>query len=334
VTSVLRHLSERFTANIDREIKGWLSFEEGEPSMRNMLRYQLGYVDQDLQPGPGGGKRFRPILCLLAAEAVSGEWTNVLPLAAAIELVHNFSLIHDDIEDQDAFRRHRPTVWKVWGEAQAINAGDGMFALAGRAALAAGDSLSTLEIARRFQDTVLKLTEGQFLDLRFETATDVAIDTYLRMIELKTSALIAFSVWSGATAAGAGDEPRAALNCFGRDLGLAFQIHDDIMGIWGTPQETGKEPHTDLLNRKKTLPVLIAFERAGSEQHAILSDFYSRRNDDVSAVLQVLQETGARQEAEVAVNRHRSAASRQLDRAELSPAATQTFSELTKELTG
>jgi len=334
MTSILQELSARFSASIDDEIKGWLCFEEDEHAMRNMLRYQMGYIDQTGQPGPGGGKRFRPILSLLAAEAVGGEWNQVLPLAAAIELLHNFSLIHDDIEDQDPSRRHRPTVWKVWGEAQAINAGDGMFALAGRAALATGGPESALEIACRFQDTVLRLTEGQYLDLRFETEPAVAVADYVKMIGLKTSALIAFSLWAGATAGGGSNATRQALDTFGYELGLAFQIRDDIMGIWAESSVTGKEAAKDLVNRKKTLPVLVAFQRADAQQRAVLENFYRRCNEDLMGVLDVLAGTDAEREATAAVNEHRDRALTALEEADLRPVSTDTLARLAAELTG
>src|SRR5437588_4527295 len=163
MTSSLRRLQERYGLSLNGEIDRALS-REGGPlrPFYDMMRYQLGYVDERLEPvRDAAGKRFRPALCLAACEAAGGPWQEALSVAAAIELLHNFSLIHDDIEDRDPTRRHRPTVWKVWGEPRAINAGDAMFALASSAAATCAPNARTcLQVARRFQATTLALTAG------------------------------------------------------------------------------------------------------------------------------------------------------------------------------
>ena len=195
------------------------------------------------------------MLCLMACADVGGEPMHAIPAAAAIEILHNFSLIHDDVEDGDETRRHRPTVWKVWGTAQAINAGDAMFALAFAAmqrlpgyGVANATTLAALGI---FTETCQALTEGQHLDMHFETRNDVTTDEYIRMIQGKTAALIGASVAIGALIGGASPKTDVALRTFGQSIGVAFQIQDDILGIWGDPQKTGKAAGNDLLRKKE-----------------------------------------------------------------------------------
>lgn len=226
-----------------------------------MMRYHLGWTDANFHPQSlAAGKRLRPLLCLLSCAAIGGDPAPALPAAAAIELLHNFSLIHDDIEDGDSMRRHRPTVWKIWGVPQAINAGDGMLALAFGAfarLLACHVQLATLvEVQQCFAQAVIRLIEGQHLDLSFEQRTTVTVEEYLCMIGGKTAALISASVEIGALLGGATPQQRQAFQQFGWHMGLAFQIQDDILGIWGDAGVTGKPVGNDLLRRKKSLPIL------------------------------------------------------------------------------
>lgn len=295
----------------------------------------MGHVDGTLNPERAPtGKQFRPILCLLACEAAGGAWRDALPTAAAIELLHNFSLIHDDIEDHDPSRRHRATVWKVWGEAQAINAGDGMFALAGRALLDTRIPPNALSaLARHFHDMSLSLTKGQFLDMQFESRQDVTPDEYLDMIGHKTGALVAFSCQAGARIGGSSARVRDALHGFGHDLGMAFQMRDDIQGMWGSPNDTGKAAAKDLENRKKTFPVLMALQRAQPEQRQILQNFYARRSDDVTTIKRILDSTGARRLSEEAMRRRKREAVSALAVARLDPRFGQILESLAIELT-
>lgn len=243
-----------------------------------MMEYHLGWRNEWLQPELSpAGKRLRPMLCLLACAEVGGEPVQALPAAAAIELLHNFSLIHDDIEDGDELRRHRLTLWKIWGVPLAINAGDGLFALAfaaiqrlSRRGLAAETVMQTLDL---FTQTCLSLTEGQYLDMSFEQRNDVTVADYLRMIQGKTAALIGASVAIGAQIGGATPAQVAAMRLFGQNIGLAFQIQDDLLGIWGEPAVTGKAAGNDILRRKKSLPILHAFnhQRVGAQFVALLA---------------------------------------------------------------
>lgn len=263
---------------IEAEMRATLANEEQAVAAHyGMMHYHLGWMDETLRPAYfPAGKRLRPLLCLLACAEVGGDPTQALPAAAAIELLHNFSLIHDDIEDGDEARRHRPTVWRVWGVPQAVNVGDGMFALA-YAALQRSARLGVapelvLRALNIFTETCLALTEGQHLDMNFEKRTDVTVNEYLRMIRGKTAALVGASLAIGALIGGATVGQLDALQHFGRSVGLAFQIQDDLLGIWGDPEVTGKPAGNDLLRRKKSLPILHALNhpRIGKQFEALL----------------------------------------------------------------
>lgn len=237
----------------------------GAPGHYGMMRYHLGWADERLDPVDAPtGKRLRPLIAILVSEACGAPGTHALPVGVALELLHNFTLVHDDIEDGDATRHHRPTLWALWGEAQAINAGDGMHVLAHLALLGAIDAGVApdvvISLVRRFAHASLVVTEGQHLDLAF-TGTDVVpVGAYLDMIARKSAALIACAAAMGAEVAGASLVVVEAMQAFGHALGLGFQVRDDILGMWGAPEVTGK-PTSDLARRKKTLPTLYALGR-------------------------------------------------------------------------
>lgn len=265
------------------------------------LHYHLGWTDEQLHPIEGSaGKRLRPVFCLLTCEACAGDWEQALPAAAAIELLHNFSLIHDDIEDEDTTRRGRPTVWVLWGMPQAINGGDALYALAHIALLRLNNRGVTPETVvaaiQRFTLACLRLTEGQFLDIHFETEENVTTAAYLQMAERKTSALLALACELGALIAGAPAAQQEQLRLFGHHLGLAFQIQDDLLGIWGDPEVTGKPAGSDLLHRKKTLPIIYGMERSDSLRALLAQDELS--SQDVTLAITLLDETGSRVWAE------------------------------------
>jgi geranylgeranyl diphosphate synthase type I len=242
---------------------------------------------------------------------VGGDPVQALPAAAAIELLHNFSLIHDDIEDGDETRRHRPTLWKVWGVPQAVNVGDGMFALAyaamQRLTLRGAAAETTLKALGLFTQTCLALTEGQHLDMNFERRLDVSVDEYIRMIEGKTAALVGASVAIGALIGGASPEQITALQNFGQSIGLAFQIQDDILGIWGDPEVTGKAVGNDLQRRKQSLPILYALShpRVGEQFGALLAADYER--PPLARALTLLDQAQAREFAEAQMRRQHDA---------------------------
>lgn len=289
---------------VEEEMRDHLeNTEEAVAQLYGMLRYHMGWADENLAPQSyAAGKRLRPMLCLLAAREVGGDTAQALPAAVAIELLHNFSLIHDDIEDGDEMRRHRPTLWKVWGMPQALNAGDAMFATAfaamqrlARRGVSAADTLTALGM---FTQTCLALTEGQHLDMSFEGRNDVAVDEYIRMIQGKTAALVGTSVAIGALLGGASSMQQKALQRFGTSSGLAFQIQDDILGIWGDPTVTGKAAGNDLLRAKKSLPILhtMSHREVGVEFMTLLNSNFGP--DQLPTALGMMDTAGARDFAE------------------------------------
>ena len=292
-------LAPRYLDAIEAELRGVVG---AGPSYLaeyyTMLEYHLGWQDGqgNLAPDSGRGKRIRPLLCLLSCAASGGEWERALPLAAAVELLHNFSLLHDDIQDNSPLRRGRPTVWTKWGQAQAINAGDAMFTLAHLAPHAltargvpAAAALAALEC---FDRTCLTLTQGQYLDMSFEGRERVSVAEYMTMIEGKTAALIAAAAQLGALIAGAEDERQAHFAEYGRSLGLAFQIQDDLLGIWGDPAVTGKSAASDLEKRKKSLPVVYSLERSAEFAQAYARPH--RPGESVVDMAAALERIGAR----------------------------------------
>lgn len=269
------------------------------PDFTVMLRYAMGWVDDQDQPyARPTGKRLRPMLLLLCAEAAGGNWQNALPAAAAVEFLHNFSLIHDDIQDNSPTRHNRPSVWNLWGEAQAINAGDSMFALAYVALESLSSNLSgdqTVQVLRMFNQTNLELTRGQHLDMSFETQKDVSVEDYLTMIEGKSAALLSACARMGAFIATDDLIRSEHYAAFGLNLGIAFQIHDDILGIWGDPDVTGKSVATDIVSRKKSLPVL--FGLSNSQDLTTIYQKTDFNEQDVDRAVELLNTIGARQYA-------------------------------------
>lgn len=303
----LKSVFQRYLPLIEEELREVLSLPHPQlTSFYGMMQYHLGWVDESFAPVKAGtGKRLRPILCLLTCQATGGGPDQALPAAAAIELVHNFSLIHDDIEDRSALRRGRPTVWRVWGVPQAINAGDGLCVLAHLAMQRLSNRgvlprrvLTALEI---LDDACLTLTEGQYLDLSFEACLDVDVEQYLSMIRGKTAALFGAAAQLGAVVAGSDPESIARYRRFGDNLGLAFQIVDDILGTWGDPQVTGKPAADDIQHRKKTLPIVHALEEEWSSGGKGLREIYQRETIDeetVEVALKILENLQARHYAE------------------------------------
>ena len=290
----------RFRDQIETEIKS-LVLEEGFPLYR-MMGYHMGWLDEYGEAAEGEtGKRIRPTLSLLACEALGGDVKAALPAAAAVELVHNFSLIHDDIQDGNSERHNRPTVWWVWGPAQAINAGDGMHALARLALLRqTGEGMSperTLKAVGLLDQACLRLCEGQYLDLTYQERVDISQDAYFKMVEGKTAALISCAAELGAVMSSAEEPVERAIAQFGAKLGTAFQIRDDILDLWGQ-QDTGKPLAGDILNKKKSLPIVYAIENASGAERRTLGDVYFKRvmePEDIDKIIEVLETLGARE---------------------------------------
>jgi geranylgeranyl diphosphate synthase type I len=327
---------DQYLALVEQEMRDLLAAREPVPGYYSMMQYHMGWLDERLAPvlGPKG-KRLRPVLCLLACEAVGGQVAQALPAAAAIELVHNFSLIHDDIEDQSPTRRHRATVWKLWGEAQAINCGDGMYTvaiLAMRQLQDRGiDAQRVLVSERILGETCLALTEGQYLDMRFEAEQEVDLDRYLWMIRLKSAALIACSAHLGAFLGGADAKTCSSYRQFGENLGMAFQVIDDILGIWGSEDVTGKSTATDILSRKKTLPIVYALDDGELEAIYAQETIEAR---DVARVVDILGRKRARDYAEHLASEFSEQAVRHLRETGTDSPAHQAIGELTQKLLG
>ncbi len=287
----------------------------GLDSFYGQMGYHLGWLDAQLLPvQPQTGKLLRPTLLLLAYEAVGANGytfkreeklhlSRALPAAVAIELFHNFTLVHDDIEDGDRERRHRPTAWAVFGTPLALNLGNGLASLSHLTLLTLFDEgVSTDLIARLglcFDRTTLTVMEGQHLDLCFETQEQVTITDYLEMITRKTAALMACATEMGAILGCSDESTITTLRQFGLHLGIAFQIRDDLLGIWATRAESGKMPAGDVLRRKKTLPILHAIQHASPQDHAWLRTFYSQQeapgSEQVGQVIAILEHTHSRE---------------------------------------
>lgn len=271
------------------------SIPAGYIGMLPMLTYHLGWEGE----GSGAeaqGKRIRPLLVLLCAAATGTDWHKALPAAAAVELLHNFSLIHDDIQDQSKLRRGRPTVWVKWGVPLAINAGDLLFTLAQMSILKMCRTVSLpvgLRSAEILNKTCIKLTGGQHLDLSYESRSDVKIEAYWPMIEGKTAALIDCCAVLGGLAGQVDENRLVAFSEFGRKLGLAFQVLDDWLGIWGNAALLGKSNESDLVSGKKSLPVLFGLERKGQFYHRWLKGPITPA--EVQSVARLLSEEGAQQ---------------------------------------
>lgn len=296
-----KQLSQEMRQAVNAEMKAVLNATDETPDLfHGMMHYHMGWRDEQLQPANVHvGKQIRPVICLLTCMAAGGDWQQAVPAAAAIELLHNFSLIHDDIEDASPTRRGRKTLWTIWGVEQAINAGDAMFALAHLALNRLVDRGVSAETAvralRRFDETCVRLTQGQYADMDFERRDSVTVDDYLAMITGKTAVLLSLCNELGALIAGCGDETVHNYAQFGLNLGLAFQVIDDILGIWGDEAVIGKSASTDILTKKKTLPVLY-----GLSQNGALRKLYEQENTDeqfVKEAISVLDKTGSREYA-------------------------------------
>ncbi len=288
-------------------------------ALYEMMSYHMGWSGKDAGT-QAQGKRIRPLLVLLsfgACHTTQPDWGAVIPAAAAVELVHNFSLIHDDIQDNSPLRRGRETVWKKWGIAQAINAGDAMYTLAYQAliALADGTSAATaLKAQDVLQKTCLALTQGQYLDLSFEDRTSVTLEEYWAMIGGKTASLLAACTQLGALAAGAPATKVEAYRAFGHNLGLAFQVRDDILGIWGDESKTGKSAASDLVAGKKSLPVIFGLAQNGP--FAARWQAGPIRQETAPEIAAQLTSEGARSYAESQADAHTHQALASLEEAE------------------
>lgn len=290
---------DRLFGLLETELDHALTALDGTaPLMLTMARYHLGMTTPSGEPTAPEvrravqGKRVRPLLAMLTAEAVGGSAEDAAPAAAAIELLHNFTLIHDDIQDRSPNRRHRPTVWRIWGNAQAINAGDALFAASQLAILRTNQtpafSSVVLRLMEAFNRTTIDIVRGQVHDLENEGQPNVTPDDYLTMISGKTAAIVRFSAWAGALAGGASDAIAGKLAEVGEAIGMGFQLRDDMLGIWSPAEETGKDAADDIRRRKQSLPILILRDRASEEDSGQLNTLFAQEEIEPEGVADVL----------------------------------------------
>lgn len=334
----LSEAQKRFLPQIEAEMRRVMSPPAGQSdAFFGMMHYHLGWLDEHFAPAQASaGKRLRPLFTLLACRAAGGEPERALPAAAAVELVHNFSLVHDDIQDNSDTRRGRPTVWRLWGMPQAINAGDAMFVLARHALLRLSERgvspPTVLNAVARLDRTCLTLCRGQYLDMDFEGRLDVRLADYLEMIEAKTAALLACAGYLGGLVATEDPARAETFWSLGRALGLAFQIQDDWLGIWGEERITGKPAADDLRRRKKSLPVVYALGRAAEDERAArFRALYAqphRAEETVSEAIALLEATGAKEYTEQQARHHAEAARAALQAVDAPPGSGEALQEM------
>ena len=292
----LSRLSSIYLPAVEEDLQAAVKTVDGDrfSELYAMLAYHMGWLG-DGAGAKASGKRIRPLLVLLTCQAAGGEWKAALPAASAVELVHNFSLIHDDIEDDSSLRRGRTTVWKKWGLAQGLNAGDAMYTLAHLAILRLRETATSqiaLNASSILLESCLQLTQGQYLDISYETRRDLTVDDYWPMVRGKTAALLAACTELGALNADCEEGRQASFRLFGQHLGLAFQAQDDLLGIWGDAALTGKSAESDLITGKKTLPVLFGLNAGGSFAQRWLKG--SITPEELDGLARQLEDEGAR----------------------------------------
>jgi len=302
----LQNLNYRMLPPIENELKRIVSRldEPRTHSFHEMLTYHMGWSGEGAGP-EATGKRIRPLLVLLTyaasnnssgkKEIVAGTWERALPAAACIELIHNFSLVHDDIQDGSELRRGRLTVWKKWGVPQAVNAGDAFFILAHMALLEIKDSFpleKAMQAGSIINEACLALSSGQFLDISYENRKDLVVEDYWPMISGKTAALLSACIQVGASLGNVDESAQVSYRSFGHYLGLAFQVQDDYLGIWGNSAQTGKSAESDLVTGKNSLPVLYGLAKNGVFAHRWAEG--PIQSDEVGSLSEQLVKEGAK----------------------------------------
>ena len=315
------------------------ALDEDSP-LFGMLRYHLGWTDESGAPiEANSGKAVRPALCLFSAESVGGSVEQALPAAVALELIHNFSLVHDDIQDGDTQRRHRPTVWSLWGISHGLNAGAAMNVAGYLAALQRPDGLSadtSLRVSRILTHACAEMIAGQVLDVSFEQRPRVGVDDYLTMIGKKTGALLEAALHMGAVTGTDDEETIEAMRSLGQGLGLLFQVRDDMLGVWGKEEDTGKPKASDIHRRKKSLPIVYALNAAEGDARERLRQVYDTdrplNDDDVAEVFGVLEDLKADAFCRDLAETHAARNYQAVDSIEISPEARAECRELTQFL--
>ena len=309
---------EQLTALVESELTEIVTSRD--MPLYRMMSYHMGWVEAEGHPGGAfSAGRIHGVLCLLACNAAGGDIDVAKPAAAAVELVHNFCQIHDDVQAGSPQRNNRDAVWWVWGPAQAINAGDGMHALARLSLFGLKkngmSSAMTFRAVQILDESSLRTCEGRFLDLEAQERIDMTVDAYLNMASSKTGALVSCAMKLGALAASADEEVLDAMGTFGLKLGIAMQIRDDLAEFWGDGRES-PVPSTEAMNKKKLLPSVYALEKASISEKRKLGDIYFKRvlePADVDKLREVFEELGVREDCQQLINRYRADAVAALD---------------------
>ena len=312
------------------------SLSTGGLRVHDMLRYYMGWVDVDGNPCIATeGKALRPTLCLFACEASGGSIKEAIPIAVSLELIHNFSLIHDDIQDRDETRHHRPTLWSVWGIPEALVAGNVLRAIAdvslehleheGVEPDRALDSVGLLT------EAYLEMIEGQHMDISYEGRPDIGMQDYMTMISRKTGALIRCSMNLGAVIGTRNEATVDAFRSCGKSLGYVFQIRDDVLGVWGDEEVTGKPVGADIQRKKNSFPVVYAMSAASDDDRRTLTDIYRQERitaDDVERVLLIMDGIGVRDHAQSLAAEHCDRALEAVSSIEMAPGTRRELEEL------
>jgi geranylgeranyl diphosphate synthase type I len=330
---LLPSLFHRYRKYVERSLRSAL--DDGKSGLYQMLRYHIGLADGPVLQG----KAVRPVLCLFASEASGGKWQNAMPAAVALELAHNFSLIHDDIQDGDIERRHRPTLWYLWGTPKALAAGNAMWAMADLALLKLAGYGVRSEVVLRASGVMtegcLEMILGQHLDLSFEGRLDITVNDYMDMISKKTGALMDVSSRLGALIGNADPDTVSAFGRCGRLLGLVFQIRDDILGIWGDTKNTGKPMGNDIRKRKMTLPVVYTLEHASQATRKEIGRLFQKETlaeEEVTRIIAAMESVNAQRYSRILAKQKCSQALRAMGDISMQPWARKELEELSSFL--
>ena len=326
---------DRYGESIQNALRSGLTHDHSP--VYDMLRYYMGWADESGAPMQAmTGKAVRPTLCLFGCEAVGGTVSAAIPAAAALEFIHNFSLVHDDIQDEDETRHNRKTIWAVWGKPKALVSGNVLRIVADTTlhglARQGLDSDRALGAVALLTESYLEMIEGQYMDMAFEGRHDIGMDDYLLMISRKTGALIRCSLNLGALVGADDPQTTAAFRECGRALGYVFQIRDDVLGVWGDEKITGKPVGADIRRKKNSYPAVYAMEAAESEDRATLSRIYEKPeldDDDVKSALEIMEKIGVRDRAQSEAAEWADAAIQSIAHLELSPWARRQVEEFT-----
>ena len=330
----LPQMFQRYRANISRSLRDSLSQQHSD--VYDMLRYYMGWVDENGRPHEAmEGKALRPTLCLFACEAVGGALEMAMPSAVALEFIHNFSLIHDDIQDRDEIRHNRKTLWAVWGDPKALVAGNVLRVVADECLhqlLDSGlDYDRALAAGMLLTEAYLEMIEGQYLDLQFEGRHDISMSDYLNMISCKTGALIRCSLNLGAVVGAQEQGVGDAFKESGRAMGYVFQIIDDVLGVWGDEETTGKPVGADIRRKKNSYPVVYTMGRANDKDQKMLNEIYEKDeldDSDVDSVLAVMDRLDVKNQAQQEAEKYANVALESLAPVELSREARQEVEDL------